>query len=77
MVVFVAIVQWEREWTVVLTVLFCVIYSYGGPERAMAVLLGSTTGIMPLADALVSAIIFSVIRSAAGELQSGSFAHLL
>jgi hypothetical protein len=30
------------------------------------------TGIMPFAAALVSAIVSSVIRSAAGELQSGS-----
>jgi hypothetical protein len=43
----------------------------------VAVLLGSTTGIMPFAAALVSAFVSSVIRSAAGELQSGSFAHLL
>lgn len=41
----------------------------------MAVLSGSTTGVMPFAAALVSAIVSSVIRSAAGELQSGSFAH--
>jgi len=47
------------------------------PEHAMAVLLGSMTGIMPFAAALVSAIVSSVISSVAGELQSGSFAHFL
>lgn len=47
------------------------------PEHAVAVLLGSMTGIMPFAAALVSAIVSSVISSVAGELQSGSFAHFL
>lgn len=43
----------------------------------MAVPLSSTIDIMPFAPALVSATVSSVVRSTAGELQSGSFAHLL
>jgi sorbitol-specific phosphotransferase system component IIBC len=35
------------------------------------------TGIMPFAAAFVSAIVSSVVKSAAGEWQSDSCAHLL